>query len=84
LFWLLLKRLFVLGLVKHKRNWKEILKNFVPSKTPSQIASHAKKYFIHQNIQKKREKGKNIHDITLQEIVNHNVPSYINQNMWDI
>jgi len=84
LFWLLPNRLFVLGLVKHERNWKEISNNFVPSKTSSQIASHAQKYFIRQNISKEEKKRKSIHDITLQEIVSDNVPSYINQNLWDI
>ncbi|WVY94430.1 hypothetical protein V8G54_033518 [Vigna mungo] len=58
-------KLFVLGYAKYQENWKEVSKNFVPSKTPTQIASHAQKYFLRQNISENNRKRKSIHDITL-------------------
>ncbi|URD94071.1 hypothetical protein MUK42_34048 [Musa troglodytarum] len=40
-------RLFLLGLEKYgKVDWKSISRNFVISRTPTQVASHAQKYFI--------------------------------------
>ncbi|XP_039690560.1 transcription factor MYB1R1 [Medicago truncatula] len=64
-------KLFLKGLKKHgKGRWKDISKEFVVTKTPTQIASHAQKYFIHQNvkdIEKKEKKRKSIHDTTLNK-----------------
>eukprot|EP00793_Prasinoderma_coloniale_P003346 PRCOL_00005981-RA len=40
-------RLFLLGLAKFgKGDWRSISRNFVISRTPTQVASHAQKYFI--------------------------------------
>ena len=40
-------RLFLLGLSKFgKGDWRSISRNFVLSRTPTQVASHAQKYFI--------------------------------------
>ncbi|XP_021720996.1 transcription factor DIVARICATA-like [Chenopodium quinoa] len=40
-------RRFLLGLQKHgKGDWRNISRNFVISKTPTQVASHAQKYFL--------------------------------------
>ncbi|MED6158608.1 hypothetical protein PIB30_034340 [Stylosanthes scabra] len=46
-------RLFLLGLEKlGKGDWRGISKNFVRSRTPTQVASHAQKYFLrHQQRQ---------------------------------
>ncbi|RHN57471.1 putative transcription factor MYB-HB-like family [Medicago truncatula] len=64
-------KLFLKGLKKHGKGcWKDISKEFVVTKTPTQIASHAQKYFIHQNvkdIEKKEKKRKSIHDTTLNK-----------------
>ncbi|KAF6147575.1 hypothetical protein GIB67_035332 [Kingdonia uniflora] len=43
-------RLFLMGLNTHgKGNWKTIAKNYVLTRTPTQVASHAQKYFIRHN-----------------------------------
>ncbi|XP_071692160.1 transcription factor SRM1-like [Rutidosis leptorrhynchoides] len=59
-------RLFLLGLEKYgKGDWRSISRNFVVSRTPTQVASHAQKYFIRQNTISSRERRRtSIHDIT--------------------
>lgn len=59
-------RLFLLGLAKFgKGDWRSISRNFVISRTPTQVASHAQKYFIRLNSLNKKEKRRSsIHDIT--------------------
>ncbi|PWA81090.1 Homeodomain-like protein [Artemisia annua] len=50
-------RSFLIGLEKlGKGDWRGISKNYVPSRTPTQVASHAQKYFIRMHA--KQEKGK--------------------------
>ncbi|KAI9126961.1 hypothetical protein K1719_001520 [Acacia pycnantha] len=45
----MLHRLFLIGLKKHgKGDWTNISRNFVMTRTPTQVASHAQKYFIRQ------------------------------------
>ncbi|WJX48212.1 hypothetical protein P8452_34808 [Trifolium repens] len=40
-------RMFLVGLEKMgKGDWRGISKNFVPTRTPTQVASHAQKYFL--------------------------------------
>ncbi|KAF6154274.1 hypothetical protein GIB67_026730 [Kingdonia uniflora] len=40
-------RLFLMGLKKHgKGHWKKISRSFVITRTPTQVASHAQKYFL--------------------------------------
>ncbi|KAK9841772.1 hypothetical protein WJX81_002062 [Elliptochloris bilobata] len=59
-------RLFLLGLQKYgKGDWRSISRNFVISRTPTQVASHAQKYFIRLNsLNKKDKRRSSIHDIT--------------------
>lgn len=58
-------RLFLLGLDKHgKGDWRSISRNFVISRTPTQVASHAQKYFIRMNSANKDRRRSSIHDIT--------------------
>jgi SHAQKYF class myb-like DNA-binding protein len=39
--------MFLVGLEKMgKGDWRGISKNFVPTRTPTQVASHAQKYFL--------------------------------------
>lgn len=59
-------RLFLLGLAKFgKGDWRSISRNFVVTRTPTQVASHAQKYFIRLNTLNKKDKRRSsIHDIT--------------------
>jgi len=58
-------RLFLLGLKKYgKGDWRNISRNFVISRTPTQVASHAQKYFIRQLSGGKDKRRASIHDIT--------------------
>ncbi|KAL5721332.1 hypothetical protein ACHQM5_004990 [Ranunculus cassubicifolius] len=61
-------RLFLLGLDKYgKGDWRSISRNFVVSRTPTQVASHAQKYFIRMTSTNKDRRRSSIHDITSVE-----------------
>ncbi|CAL9098182.1 unnamed protein product [Musa textilis] len=56
---------FLLGLQKHgKGDWRNISRNFVITRNPTQVASHAQKYFIRLNSGGKDKRRSSIHDIT--------------------
>ncbi|XP_031494252.1 transcription factor DIVARICATA-like [Nymphaea colorata] len=58
-------RLFLMGLKKYgKGDWRSISRNFVVTRTPTQVASHAQKYFIRLNSGTKDKRRPSIHDIT--------------------
>ncbi|GAB2229389.1 hypothetical protein Droror1_Dr00023529 [Drosera rotundifolia] len=58
-------RRFLIGLEKYgKGDWRSISRKVVISRTPTQVASHAQKYFIRQSSAKKERKRTSIHDIT--------------------
>lgn len=58
-------RQFLMGLKKYgKGDWRNISRNFVTSRTPTQVASHAQKYFIRQHSGGKDKRRSSIHDIT--------------------
>ncbi|KAJ7974877.1 Transcription factor DIVARICATA [Quillaja saponaria] len=72
-------RLFLIGLGKFgKGDWRSISRNVVVTRTPTQVASHAQKYFLRQNSGKKERKRSSIHDITTVD--NNSVPLPIDQN----
>ena len=48
------------------------------TRTPTQVASHAQKYFLRQNSVKKERKRSSIHDITTVD--SNSVPVPIDQN----
>ncbi|OMO91808.1 hypothetical protein CCACVL1_07021 [Corchorus capsularis] len=62
-------RLFLIGLQKFgKGDWRSISRNAVVSRTPTQVASHAQKYFLRLNsMNKKDKKRSSIHDITMAD-----------------
>uniref|UniRef100_A0A803M3N8 HTH myb-type domain-containing protein n=1 Tax=Chenopodium quinoa TaxID=63459 RepID=A0A803M3N8_CHEQI len=70
------KRRFLLGLQKHgKGDWRNISRNFVISKTPTQVASHAQKYFLRQSSGGKDKRRPSIHDITTANLSDNAMPS---------
>ncbi|XP_038680153.1 transcription factor DIVARICATA [Tripterygium wilfordii] len=61
-------KLFLIGLKKFgKGDWRSISRNVVVTRTPTQVASHAQKYFLRQSSVKKERKRTSIHDITTVE-----------------
>ncbi|OVA17668.1 SANT/Myb domain [Macleaya cordata] len=69
-------RLFLLGLKKYgKGDWRNISRNFVVSRTPTQVASHAQKYFIRQLSGGKDKRRSSIHDITTVNLTDIRPPS---------
>nr|QSD99617.1 MYB family transcription factor [Melilotus albus] len=57
-------RLFLVGLNKlGKGDWRGIARNFVVSRTPTQVASHAQKYFIRQSNATRRKRRSSLFDM---------------------
>jgi len=68
-------RLFLLGLNKHgKGDWRNISRNYVLTRTPTQVASHAQKYFNRLQSGGKDKRRASIHDITIANLAD-NSPS---------
>ncbi|KAL9662794.1 hypothetical protein QQ045_027628 [Rhodiola kirilowii] len=58
-------RLFLIGLQKlGKGDWRGIARNYVMSRTPTQVASHAQKYFIRQSNISRRKRRTSLFDMT--------------------
>ncbi|KAG6401395.1 hypothetical protein SASPL_138251 [Salvia splendens] len=69
-------KLFLMGLKKYgKGDWRNISRNFVITRTPTQVASHAQKYFIRQLSGGKDKRRASIHDITTMNLNDHQAPS---------
>ncbi|KAI3507658.1 hypothetical protein L1887_22647 [Cichorium endivia] len=69
-------KLFLLGLKKYgKGDWRNISRNFVVTRTPTQVASHAQKYFIRQLSGGKDKRRASIHDITTVNLNDNQIPS---------
>jgi len=63
-------RMFLLGLQKlGKGDWRGIARNYVISRTPTQVASHAQKYFIRQTNVSRRKRRSSLFDIIADESV---------------
>ncbi|KAL6627290.1 hypothetical protein ACP70R_031016 [Stipagrostis hirtigluma subsp. patula] len=57
-------RMFLMGLQKlGKGDWRGISRNFVVSRTPTQVASHAQKYFIRQTNSSRRKRRSSLFDM---------------------
>ncbi|KAF7814218.1 transcription factor MYBS3 [Senna tora] len=57
-------RMFLIGLQKlGKGDWRGIARNFVVSRTPTQVASHAQKYFIRQSNATRRKRRSSLFDM---------------------
>lgn len=75
-FGIIFGRLFLMGLKKYgKGDWRNISRNFVITRTPTQVASHAQKYFIRQLSGGKDKRRASIHDITTVNINDNQIPS---------
>ncbi|KAI4339359.1 hypothetical protein MLD38_024311 [Melastoma candidum] len=60
-------RLFLVGLQKvGKGDWRGISRNFVRTRTPTQVASHAQKYFLRRSNQNRRRRRSSLFDITTE------------------
>ncbi|KAJ4911524.1 Duplicated homeodomain-like superfamily protein [Raphanus sativus] len=69
-------RRFLMGLKKYgKGDWRNIARNFVTTRTPTQVASHAQKYFIRQLTDCKDKRRSSIHDITTVNVPEGNAPT---------
>lgn len=61
-------RMFLLGLQKlGKGDWRGIARNYVVSRTPTQVASHAQKYFIRQMNVSRRKRRSSLFDLVPDE-----------------
>ncbi|XP_010669413.1 transcription factor SRM1-like [Beta vulgaris subsp. vulgaris] len=62
-------RLFLVGLKYYtKSDWKSIARDFVVTRSPTQVASHAQKYFDRNDPENiKKRKRSSIHDITVND-----------------
>ncbi|MQL78832.1 hypothetical protein Taro_011254 [Colocasia esculenta] len=57
-------RMFLVGLQRlGKGDWRGISRNFVVSRTPTQVASHAQKYFIRQTNATRRKRRSSLFDM---------------------
>ncbi|CAO2818176.1 unnamed protein product [Amaranthus hypochondriacus] len=63
-------KLFLLGLqTVGKGDWRGISRNFVKTRTPTQVASHAQKYFIRKsNINRRSRRRSSLFDITTDSV----------------
>ncbi|KAH7857823.1 hypothetical protein Vadar_016889 [Vaccinium darrowii] len=58
-------KMFLLGLQRvGKGDWRRISKNFVKTRTPTQVASHAQKYFLRRSNHNRRRRRSSLFDIT--------------------
>ncbi|KAH9606864.1 hypothetical protein KSS87_020272 [Heliosperma pusillum] len=58
-------RLFLVGLSQvGKGDWRGIARNFVKTRTPTQVASHAQKYFLRRTNLNRRRRRSSLFDIT--------------------
>lgn len=59
---------FLLGLNKlGKGDWRGISRNYVVSRTPTQVASHAQKYFIRQTNVRRRKRRSSLFDMVIDD-----------------
>ncbi|KAL1566246.1 transcription factor MYB1R1-like [Salvia divinorum] len=62
-------KLFLLGLQRVGRgDWRGISRNYVKSRTPTQVASHAQKYFLRRSNINRRRRRSSLFDITTDSV----------------
>ncbi|KAE9607112.1 hypothetical protein Lal_00025980 [Lupinus albus] len=63
-------KFFLLGLSKvGKGDWRGISRNFVKTRTPTQVASHAQKYFLRLHNHSRRRRRSSLFDITTYTVM---------------
>lgn len=63
-------KLFLLGLQKVGRgDWRGISRNYVKTRTPTQVASHAQKYFLRRSNLNRRRRRSSLFDITTDSVI---------------
>lgn len=63
-------KLFLLGLQKVGRgDWRGISRNYVKTRTPTQVASHAQKYFLRRSNLNRRRRRSSLFDITTDTVI---------------
>ncbi|XP_044484243.1 transcription factor MYBS3-like [Mangifera indica] len=68
-------RMFLIGLQKlGKGDWRGISRNFVVSRTPTQVASHAQKYFIRQTTATRRKRRISLFDMGVDDMATDTPP----------
>lgn len=59
-------RSFLMGLEKlGKGDWRGISRNYVTTRTPTQVASHAQKYFLRQATLTKKKRRSSLFDMVI-------------------
>ncbi|KAI4319116.1 hypothetical protein MLD38_032755 [Melastoma candidum] len=62
-------KLFLVGLEKvGKGDWRGISRNYVKTRTPTQVASHAQKYFLRRSNLNRRRRRSSLFDITTDTV----------------
>ncbi|KAK8694918.1 hypothetical protein V6N13_072462 [Hibiscus sabdariffa] len=62
-------KLFLLGLQEvGKGDWRGISRNFVKTRTPTQVASHAQKYFLRRSNLNRRRRRSSLFDMTTDTV----------------
>ncbi|KAA0057905.1 transcription factor MYB1R1 [Cucumis melo var. makuwa] len=62
-------KLFLIGLQQvGKGDWRGISRNFVKTRTPTQVASHAQKYFLRRSNLNRRRRRSSLFDITTDTV----------------
>ncbi|OIW17707.1 hypothetical protein TanjilG_29057 [Lupinus angustifolius] len=62
-------KLFLVGLQKvGKGDWRGISRNYVKTRTPTQVASHAQKYFLRRTNLNRRRRRSSLFDITTDTV----------------
>ncbi|KAK1407271.1 hypothetical protein QVD17_38885 [Tagetes erecta] len=73
-------KLFLLGLQKvGKGDWRGISRNFVKTRTPTQVASHAQKYFLRRSNLNRRRRRSSLFDITTDSVAAMSTEEQVNE-----
>ncbi|PPD70396.1 hypothetical protein GOBAR_DD32721 [Gossypium barbadense] len=71
-------KLFLVGLQKvGKGDWRGISRNFVKTRTPTQVASHAQKYFLRRSNLNRRRRRSSLFDITTDTLPDKSMRMYL-------